>query len=178
MIEKIIQYILLMFKKIILGSELKEGNMSEEMFQELLRRLEELSAKVDDVAKKSYDKGFEDGKLQGYEEGKAQGDAEGFQRGFEEGYAKGKEDGLKECPVPVPSDKIYSQEEMDAALKPLQDKVAEQEAKINEQGAKIVELELIVSGIEQKVAEAVAAAIAEFKAKIKEHLSDVNQDLE
>lgn len=163
MIQKIINYILSLL-------HIKGANtMTEEQFLELLRRLEELNAKVDDVAKKSYDKGFEDGKLQGFEEGKV--------AGFDEGYAKGKEDGLKECPT---SDKIYSQEEMDAAVNPLKEQVASQEAKIAEQeiviaaqGEKIAELEAKVGEIDQKVAE----AISNFKATVREHLADVNQDL-
>ena len=129
--------------------------MSEEQFQELLKKLEELNAKVDDVAKKSYDKGFEDGKLQGFEEGKV--------AGYDEGYAKGKEDGLKECPV---SDKIYSQEEMDAAVNPLKEQIAAQDATI-------AELEGKVGEIEVKVQE----AISNFKATVRDHLADVNQDL-
>lgn len=153
---------------------IRSDNMSEEQFQELLKKLEELNAKVEDVAQKSYDKGFNDGK--------AQGDAEGFQRGFEEGYAKGKEDGLKECPT---SDKIYSEEELQAKLKeavdPLNAKIVEQEvmiaaqgSKIAEQEAKIAELEAKVGEIDQKVQE----AISNFKATVRDHLADVNQDLQ
>ncbi len=68
-----------------------------------------------------------------------------------EAYAKGFSDGVASVPV---SDKIFSQADMDAALKPLQDQVASLQAQVDG----------VPSQIESAVAEAVAAVKAELKA--------------
>jgi hypothetical protein len=74
-----------------------------------------------------------------------------------EAYDKGFADGVNSVQIP-PSDKIYSQEDMDNAIK----------LAIEPLNAKIIELEGIVSGIDQKVNDAVALKLAEFKAKLDE----------
>jgi flagellar biosynthesis/type III secretory pathway protein FliH len=95
-------------------------------------------------------------KAQGFDEGKVVGLEEGKKLGFDEGYAKGFEDGKASVP-PVTGDKIYSQEELDAAVKsavePLQ--------------AQVTELQAKVDGIPALLEEAVANAKAEVKAEFK-----------
>ena len=73
-------------------------------------------------------------------------------------YDKGFAAGVASVIVPPPSDKIFSQKEADdlvaAAVEPLQKKVAE--------------LEALVAGIDQKVADGVALVKADLLAKYKE----------
>jgi len=72
-------------------------------------------------------------------------------------YDKGFADGVASVP-PVVSEKIYTQEELDAkiqeALLPLQ--------------AKVAELEVVVSGIDQKIADGVAMVKSELLIKYNE----------
>lgn len=70
--------------------------------------------------------------------------------GYDEGFAAGV------ASVPV-SDKVFSQAEVDAMLAPLNEQV------LTMQG-RIAELEGVVAGIDQKVSDAVALALSEFKA--------------
>lgn len=76
---------------------------------------------------------------------KADFGASEYQRGFVDG-GNGQGSG----------DKIYSQAEVDAMLAPLNEQVAAMQGRITE-------LEGIVATMDQKVAEAVAARVAEFK---------------
>ena len=73
-------------------------------------------------------------------------------------YDKGYNDGVASVPAPVPSDKIYSQEELDAAI------AASMEPLV----AKIAELDAVVAGIDQKIADAVVGMKAELMAKFQE----------
>jgi hypothetical protein len=73
-------------------------------------------------------------------------------------YDKGFADGVASVVVPPPSDKLYSQEELDAKI---------QEAVLPLQ-AKIAELEVVVAGIDQLVADKMAAFKAELLVKIQE----------
>lgn len=72
-----------------------------------------------------------------------------YQKGFADGVASVQEQ---------PSDKIYSQEDMDNAIK----------LSVEPLNARIAELEASMADIDAKIAEAVAAKIAEFKAKLDE----------
>lgn len=76
-----------------------------------------------------------------------------------ENYDKGFADGVASVPPPVVSDKIFSQEELDAAVKaavePLQARVVELEALVEE----------IKAGVQPKIDEALAAFKAELLAK-------------
>lgn len=75
----------------------------------------------------------------------------------DQAYQKGFADGVASVP-PIVSEKIYTQEELDAkiqeALFPLQ--------------AKIAELEMVVAGIDQKIADAIIAFKADLLVKVKE----------
>jgi hypothetical protein len=73
-------------------------------------------------------------------------------------YDKGYNDGVASIPAPVPSDKIYSQEELDAIVQSALEPV----------NAKVAELEVIVAGIDQKVADAVAQMKADLMVKFQE----------
>jgi hypothetical protein len=73
-------------------------------------------------------------------------------------YDKGYNDGVASIPVPVPSDKIYSQEELDAAIAVAMEPLV----------AKIAELDAVVAGIDQKVADAVIAMKLELAVKFQE----------
>jgi hypothetical protein len=72
-------------------------------------------------------------------------------------YDKGFADGVASVVVPPPSDKLYSQEELDAKI---------QEAVLPLQ-AKIAELEVVVAGIDQLVADKLAAFKADLLEKVK-----------
>lgn len=82
-----------------------------------------------------------------------------------EAYDKGFADGVASVP-PVPTDKIYSQEDLDAAVKaaaePLQARVAELEAQVADMPA----------AIDAKVAEAMAAFKADLLAKYEAQQAD------
>jgi hypothetical protein len=73
-----------------------------------------------------------------------------FDKGFDEGVAQGT----------VPGDKIYSQEEMDAELKP-------RDAKIVELGEQAVALQAALDGAKAELALAGPAAVAAFKVELK-----------
>lgn len=74
-----------------------------------------------------------------------------------EAYDKGFEDG-KNSVEPEPSDKIYSQAELDAAVA----------GAVEPLNARIVELEAVVAGIDAKIAEEVAKKVSDIKTKLDE----------
>lgn len=76
----------------------------------------------------------------------------------DQAYQKGFADGVASVVVPPASDKIYSEEELQA-------KVAEAVAPLQK---KIEELEVVVAGVDQKIADALAAFKAELLAKYNE----------
>jgi len=75
----------------------------------------------------------------------------------DQAYQKGFADGAASVSVP-PSDKLYSEEELQA-------KIAEAVAPLQK---KIEELEAVVAGVDQKIADAVAAFKADLLVKVKE----------
>jgi chromosome segregation ATPase len=86
----------------------------------------------------------------------------------QEQYAKGFADGVASVPPPV-NDKIYSQEELDqavrSALAPVEEQVAAMRVQIEGLGQQILELQ---NNIDSAKADAVAAFKAELLAKYEE----------
>lgn len=74
----------------------------------------------------------------------------------DQAYQKGFDDGVASVAIPV--DKIYSEEELQA-------KIAEAVAPLQK---KIEELETLVAGVDQKIAEAIAAFKTDLLVKVKE----------
>ena len=94
--------------------------------------------------------------------GKLQSQLGDAQLAVQENYNKGFSDGVASVVPPV-SDKIYSQSDLDAALKPIQDQTVLLQAQIDESSAKMAELQAQVDSIPSKIEEAIKSVIEELK---------------
>lgn len=79
-------------------------------------------------------------------------------------YDAGFADGVASVPPPVPGDKIYSQEELDAAVAAAK---VELQKQVDELSAKVAELEVKLADVDAVVAAKVEEAIKAFKADLK-----------